>query len=88
MYRIHAERLAALAPNVIITQNQCHVCAGAFIARRRYSACWSMVWMASVADWLTYAQTANLLSNVWCHAASVPDLRKGRESIPMIQGRR
>jgi iron complex transport system substrate-binding protein len=29
VYRIHAERLAALAPNVIITQNQCRVCAGA-----------------------------------------------------------
>ncbi len=29
VYRIHADRLAALAPNVIITQNQCHVCAGA-----------------------------------------------------------
>ena len=29
VYRIHAERLAALAPNVIITQSQCEVCAGA-----------------------------------------------------------
>lgn len=28
VYRIHADRLAMLAPNVIITQNQCRVCAG------------------------------------------------------------